>query len=184
MATGIYKITNIINNKFYIGSTRRLTARKAEHKYRLKNYKGNSAIRSAVLKYGEENFKFEVIEEVNTNTFADIKTIDKFLSTREQFYVDTLHPEYNIRLIDITKSIGVCSEKQLIHLRNLATLPRDRSSYKKPIYQIDKFGKIIKEFRCAKDAEKELNLFCGSIYRVLSGEYSHTKNYHFKIKET
>ena len=54
MASGIYKITNIINGKFYIGSTTRLSARKAEHKYRTKNRKGNSAIRSAILKYGEK----------------------------------------------------------------------------------------------------------------------------------
>jgi predicted GIY-YIG superfamily endonuclease len=44
MAAGIYKITNLVNGKFYIGSSVRLSSRKAEHKYRMKNYKGNSIL--------------------------------------------------------------------------------------------------------------------------------------------
>ena len=179
---GIYKITNVINNKFYIGSTTRLSARKAEHKYRTKNQKGNSAIRSAILKYGEDNFVFTVLETFEFGDWVTREYKDELLSSREQFYIDTLFPEYNIRLKDVTRSTAVCSESQRIHLKRIANLPKNRSLYKKPIIQIDSFGKFIKEFRCAKDAEKELNLHSGSISRVLSKEYNHTKNYYFKFK--
>lgn len=179
---GIYKIVNIINGKFYIGSTRRLTARRAEHKYRRRHYIENSIIRNAILKYGEENFVFEVIEELFFGNFATVEYIDELLSSREQYYVDILHPAYNINIKDVTRNTGTCSAKQKEHLLRISKLPRRKDAYKKPIYQVDKFGTVIKEFRCAKDAQVELNLNVGAIYRVLSGEYSNTKNYYFRFK--
>lgn len=182
MACGIYKITNSINGKFYIGSSSRLSARKAEHKYRRKNTKGNSAIRSAIMKYGEENFIFTVVENFEFGEWATKEYKNEVLSSREQYYIDTLHPAYNIRVKDVTRSTGVCSEEQRKHLIRIANLPRNKYLYKKPILQLDKEGNVIKEFRCAKDAEIELSLYCGSIYRVLSGEYTHTKNHYFKYK--
>jgi len=182
MSSGIYKITNIVNNKFYIGSSTRLSARKAEHKYRTKTHKGNSAIRSAIIKYGEDNFIFSVLEEFEFGLWASKEYINDILSSREQYYIDILMPDYNIRRQDVTRSTGVCSQKQKEHLNKIAKLPRDRSSYKKPIIQKDKNGNFLKEFRCAKDAEKELNLYKGSVSRVLSKEYKHTKNYYFELK--
>jgi hypothetical protein len=182
MACGIYKITNIINGKFYIGSTTRLSARKAEHKYRRKKYKGNSAIRSAVLKYGEDNFEFNVLEIFNFGEWATKEYKDEILSSREQYYVDVLSPQYNIKRKDVTRCSGYCSKKQKEHLKRISRLPRNRSLYRKPVLQIDSRGNVIKEFRCAKDAERELNLSTGSVSRVLSKEYKHTKNYYFKHK--
>lgn len=107
MAIGVYKITNIVNNKFYIGSTRRLSERKAEHKYKLSNYKGNSIIRNAVLKYGTNNFKFEVLEEFIIGNFASPKYIDELITSREQYFVDILHPQYNIKIKDVTSSKSI-----------------------------------------------------------------------------
>ena len=61
MGCGIYKITNNINNKFYIGSSKNITKRFKEHKWRLKNNKHpNNKLQNSWNKYGEENFKFEV----------------------------------------------------------------------------------------------------------------------------
>ncbi len=182
MVCGIYKITNIVNGKFYIGSTTRLSARKAEHKYRRKTNKGNSAIKNAVAKYGEDNFIFTVLEVFEFGEWATREYKDEVLSSREQYYIDTLNPKYNIRVKDVTRSIGVCSSKQREHLIRISNLPRDRSLYKKPVLQVDVDGNFIREFRCAKDAEKELNLYAGSVSRVLSKEYKHTKNYYFKYK--
>jgi hypothetical protein len=179
---GIYKIVNLINDKCYIGSTKRMSARKAEHRYRIKNHKGNSIIRNAVLKYGEDNFKFEILEEFTFDNLVTTEYIDNILSSREKFYIDLFDPEYNIRKTDVTRNTNVCSIAQKEHLKRIANLPRDRTSYKKPIYQIDKFGNTIREFRCAKDAERELNLYQGSVSRVLSKEYFHTRNYYFKFK--
>jgi len=89
---GIYKITNIINNKIYIGSTNCLLRRKKEHFRHLKsNYHYNRKLQNAFNKYGIENFKFEILEEV---VIQDDETLCDFLirlvQDREQHYLDTL----------------------------------------------------------------------------------------------
>jgi len=79
---GIYKIINLTNGLFYIGSALTILARWANHKSRLKkNTHDNIYLQRAWNKYGEENFKFEIIEEVQDG---------KQLIQREQFYLDTL----------------------------------------------------------------------------------------------
>jgi group I intron endonuclease len=61
--SGIYKITNIINGKMYVGSTNNLANRKDNHFSELKrNVHPNRFLQRAVNKYGMENFKFEIIE--------------------------------------------------------------------------------------------------------------------------
>lgn len=58
----IYKITNLINGKIYVGQTKRtLKARIYQHIHR-----SESAISLAIQKYGWENFKAEIIEECET----------------------------------------------------------------------------------------------------------------------
>ena len=61
--SGIYKITNLINKNFYIGSTKNIGSRYRTHVYTLKNNKSNCTIlQNAINKYGLINFVFEVIE--------------------------------------------------------------------------------------------------------------------------
>lgn len=61
----IYRITNMANNKYYIGSADSFARREWQHKYDLKRGKHkNPRLQSAWNKYGEEMFVFEIIEEV------------------------------------------------------------------------------------------------------------------------
>lgn len=59
----IYKITNKINNKCYIGQSNNPTHRWIKHQYDTKNNVdiGKSAIHDAMRKYGIENFDFTII---------------------------------------------------------------------------------------------------------------------------
>lgn len=59
----IYKITNIINNKCYIGITTKENPfdRWVGHKRSIKNGSGCPALMNAFNKYGENSFKFEVL---------------------------------------------------------------------------------------------------------------------------
>ena len=58
---GIYKITNIINNKVYVGSAVNVTYRFKTHKRLLKQNKHfNTHLQSSYNKYGKDNFKFEM----------------------------------------------------------------------------------------------------------------------------
>lgn len=57
----IYRITNLVNKKQYIGQTKNYISRWKCHIYKMKKNAGCPALTAAMLKHGEENFKFEVI---------------------------------------------------------------------------------------------------------------------------
>lgn len=59
MACGIYKITNNINNKVYIGKSVNISKRWSQHK----NATDTSPLHKAIQKYGIENFQLEILEE-------------------------------------------------------------------------------------------------------------------------
>lgn len=66
--SGVYCIFNIVNEKIYIGSSIHIYERWQQHKYFLKNnIHYNKHLQAAWNKYGEENFKFEIIEIINTD---------------------------------------------------------------------------------------------------------------------
>lgn len=86
--SGVYKIENRVNGKFYIGSSKDIEHRWLKHKYTLNHQKHhNLHLQLAWNKYGENNFDFSIIE-----------TTDKPV-IREQIYLDTLKPAYNINPI-------------------------------------------------------------------------------------
>lgn len=79
--SGIYLIVNIINNKIYVGSSYKINARWSGHKHELRLNKHHSILlQRAWNKYGEENFKFVVLEYVDK----------KELIEREQYWLDKL----------------------------------------------------------------------------------------------
>lgn len=65
MNQGIYKIINVVNDKFYIGSAVNLRKRKARHFSELRTGKHkNRHLLAAWNKYGEQAFVFVVVEPV------------------------------------------------------------------------------------------------------------------------
>ena len=60
---GIYKITNTLNNKSYIGQSVSIYKRWQQHKDGAKKPHHNSAIHLAMQKYGIDFFEFTVLEE-------------------------------------------------------------------------------------------------------------------------
>lgn len=75
MAKGkIYKITNKINNKIYIGCTiYSLEKRFFEHIYRATKTDSNTKFYNSIKKYGIENFKIELIQECDLNVIYEIE---------------------------------------------------------------------------------------------------------------
>ena len=92
MKSGIYKITNLKNGKFYIGSSKDIEFRWNEHKKHLNGgYHINNKLQNAWNFYGKESFEFSIIEITN----------EMDLLLREQFYLDMFKPHmkeigYNI----------------------------------------------------------------------------------------
>ena len=81
---GIYKITNLINNCFYIGKSKNIQQRWYQHKT---SYKKDiyHPLYIDMRTYGIENFTIEVIE----------KCTEDELTEKEHFYIYTLNPYYN-----------------------------------------------------------------------------------------
>jgi len=77
--SGIYKIVCLSTGKIYIGSSVNIHDRWSVHKHNLrKNKHVNKHLQQAWIKYGENNFQFEIIENTNPN----------FLIERENSWID------------------------------------------------------------------------------------------------
>ena len=65
MGMGIYKIINVVNNKFYVGSAVNFSRRKARHFSELRHNKHNNRwLQASWNKHGEQAFIFAIVEEV------------------------------------------------------------------------------------------------------------------------
>ena len=83
---GIYKITNTITGDFYIGSSKNIKERWANHKCQSKwNEHPNNPMYLDMQKYGLDKFVFEILEEVEPEK----------LKEKEQQFIEKLHPTYN-----------------------------------------------------------------------------------------
>lgn len=83
----IYKITNKINDKFYIGSAVSFNHRINTHKCHLRKRTHHSKkLQASWNKYGEFNFKFESL----------CNCPKEYLIKLEQWFIDNLNPNYNI----------------------------------------------------------------------------------------
>ena len=83
---GVYKITNTITGDFYIGSSKNVKHRWAEHKCKSTwNRCPNNPLYKDMQNYGIDKFAFEVLEEVEPDS----------LKETEQQFIETLKPTYN-----------------------------------------------------------------------------------------
>ena len=57
MTTGIYKITNLVNGKVYIGASKNIEKRWSAHR------NGHSDLAKEFQTFGLDNFKFEILLE-------------------------------------------------------------------------------------------------------------------------
>lgn len=60
---GIYKITNVINEKVYVGESLDIKKRWYSHRWHLRNRKYDSHFQKSWNKYGEESFEFSILKE-------------------------------------------------------------------------------------------------------------------------
>jgi group I intron endonuclease len=138
---GVYKITNIKNNRFYIGSTSlsfkirfrnhlRVMKKLAHHSHKLKR---------DLLLYGIEKFIFEILEIT--------KPEDAVIA--EQKYMDLLHPYYNIYLYADSPRGRKCTDEQK---HNLSLAKTAKFNEEELIKYYLKYGgqKTIRKFHTSK----------------------------------
>jgi len=85
--SGIYKITNKLNGKHYIGVSVNIKSRWSNHKNI--DAKKVSYIKNAIKKYGVESFDFSIIEECHKDLFEE----------RERYWIDfynSMNNGYNL----------------------------------------------------------------------------------------
>ena len=144
----IYKITNKIDGKFYIGSTNNLIKRYYTHINHIRTNKSTCIkLIRAVNKYGENNFTFEILCECST---------EEILKT-EQSYIDSLNPTYNIAKIagsnlGIKRSEEVKLKKSISQKENW----KDESYRSKHLENLSKNWKSGTSHKMAKLTEEQV----------------------------
>lgn len=115
----IYKITNLINQKVYIGQTSKpYNTRWNEHKsYAFNENKEsyNYPLYKAFRKYGIENFKFEVVEECEIKDLDDkeIFYIEKYSSSNNKYGYNQSLGGKGFRLHNLNEEFVVEKYKEL-----------------------------------------------------------------------
>lgn len=200
----IYKITNQINQKSYIGKTEYTNPQKrwSQHKKDADNPSRNHrALYKALNKYGIENFSFEIIEETNKpedreryyiqlyNTYHDgyNETLGgdgaSYLELPEQdicdFYISSQCLQYTVDHFGHDKE----TIKKVLHKYNIPIFDLSttfRKTHSQAVVQIDpKTDKIINIFSSV--AEAELATGNGKhIGAVCSGNRKTTKGFKWK----
>lgn len=88
--SGVYRWVNNLNDKSYVGSSISLSYKLNLYYslYSLREVKGSIIIQRALLKYGYSNFTLDILEYCELNVLIE----------REEYYINLLKPEYNIKI--------------------------------------------------------------------------------------
>jgi group I intron endonuclease len=133
----IYQILNKVNGKFYIGSAKNFNNRRLNHLSELRRNTHHSPyLQHSWNKYEEQSFEFIIIEE--------LKEEDNLL-VREQFYLDTLTPEYNVCKVAGSLEGQVKSPETILKMIASAALQ------KQPVTQYTLEGIFVKDWESIKD---------------------------------
>lgn len=173
---GIYMITNFVNNKRYIGSSIHIGQRLWEHRSELRhNRHSNVHLQKAWNKYGEDNFNFAILEKCSPD--------ERF--KREQFYVDTLKPEYNI-CVEIVENPPISKNTRKKHSETRKKLMAEGIiplTNNKPVYVYYKDGSFVGKWESIRKAAQALGLHYSSACRVIQGLDFQNKGYKFFTEE-
>lgn len=120
---GIYCIRNILNGKRYIGKSKNIERRFWGHKNSFKNYKKeperykrrvNRHLANAVVKYGIENFAFEILQEfdeINEDLLADTEIFwMEFYNTTDRDFGYNLMKDSSQKVIVHAETRAILSE--------------------------------------------------------------------------
>lgn len=203
----IYKITNLINNKIYIG----LTTRTVDMRWKEHCRHDSLEVDKAIQEYGKHNFMIETLEECD----------DSLLDVREQYWIDyynSYNDGYNRtlggreenctvtnktdivielwsqgltinKIVEATK-LNVETVRSYLNKNGIDHMMiRDRANkalskiHSKVVLQYDLDGNFIKEWPSSKKAAEELKISSGNIRSVCNGQRKTCANFIWKYKE-
>lgn len=176
----IYKITNTVNNKIYVGFTTRTIEERVVEEHFNPTIKTNEHLKNAIKKYGIKNFIYETIVEGNFST--------KALSEIEKHYVwlyNSWMPKYGYNKTkggeDPPKNIWTEERKkkhsELMTGRKNPKIPGQVEKWKnsdyyknrtKPVLILNSDLEIIKELSNPREVANFLNGVVSSVGLVLT----------------
>ena len=149
---GIYCITNIVNNKIYIGSSKNIYYRLKRHYSELKRgTHANKYLQNSYLKHGSSNFNVSILQEVSYEKLQEV----------EQKYINDLKPDYNITIEVIRNTPSLESRMKisatLKEQKRLGTLKYPtHDDKKKPVIIYDTDCNCIGHYESERAAAKKL----------------------------
>lgn len=149
----IYCIKNLVNNKVYIGLTKRgLLCRKKQHLEELRRNKhSNTYLQLSFNKYGEDTFEFSLIKELE-----ETEDIEEW----ERYFIQ--HYSSHIRAYGYNLTTG---GSKCFKYSTETTEKKVKSSKKIKVGQYSLEGNLIKVFDSIKDASRELDIEDTDIHR-------------------
>ena len=197
--SGIYKIRNVVNNHSYIGSTIGFSRRKRVHFELLRKKKHHCRyLQNAFNLYGEQNFVFEIVENISDLTL---------LLEREKWWIENTPDTYNVIQDSVLNHLGIKRSeetKRKISIALTGKHPSEETKQKlrefnmgkkqsqetiiqriahqhKPIVQMTLEGSVVREWKSATEAETEgFSRKC--IYRCLWGQRPQHKGFRWERK--
>lgn len=129
---GIYKIINTVTKDFYIGSSKNIKQRWANHKCKSTwNKHPNNPMYLDMKKYGVDKFELQILEE------AEVEQ----LKEKEQQFIETLKPIYNN---NNANGLDIERRKESIRKYNKSDKCKE---YHKEYQKSDKYKKYKKEYQ-------------------------------------
>ena len=160
--SGIYKITNKITQKIYIGSSKNIRKRWKAHRTLLNREKHyNEHLLAAYKKYGKENFSWEVVEFIDVNNLEEREQywIDFFGSSDRKKGYNLCPAAYsNLGLKHTDESRRNMSLAHLGHKHTSESKKKISESQYKTVYQFDLKGNFIKKYDSLLDAENKTGI--------------------------
>ena len=201
----VYKITNKVTGKIYVGITNQGSGARYRHHWYEARIGESAPIHKSMAKYGEENFTLEIID------FAD--TYEE-LKEKERFWIKELNSMdrkigYNLteggdgtfgrmhseetkekirqkaigrKMSEETKKRmsearkGRCSDVQRIHLKNIAMQTKAI-----PVLQFSKNGEFIARYESVSEASRQTGINGDTIERQLKKPLKNPNDWRVKF---
>ena len=181
MTRCIYKIINIKNNKFYVGSAVDFTKRKRMHVWKLrKGTHTNKHLQAAWNKYGEESFIFVLVQHV-----AEMVNILEEENWWLQQSVGTPNC-YNIAESATAVGLGKSGEKNGMHGKKFTHTPEAKAKIAAAGTGRVRSQESIEKYRATRKGMPVSEAQKAQISRTLSGEgnfwYGKERSEEFKTK--
>lgn len=201
----VYKITNKVTGKIYIGITNQGSGARYRHHWYEARIGESAPIHKSMAKYGEENFTLEIIDFADT--YEELKEKERFwikelnsmdrkigynLTEGGDGTFGRMHSEETkekIRQKAIGRKIseetkkrmsearkGRCSDVQRIHLKNIAMQTKAI-----PVLQFSKNGEFIARYESVSEASRQTGINSDTIERQLKKPLKNPNDWRIKF---